>query len=665
MRSNLNWLWAVLLLPAVALAALPADGYKSPESLVQAAKQLANNNSKIARFHELAVTPGGRDLILLELGAAAVSSPAILLVANMEGNYPPASEAALELAELLVGDWRADLDSTRWFIVPIGNPDGYSTFFQQPLDDRFVNGRQFDADKDGEFDEDGAEDLNGDGYITQIRQQHPEGSWIAVEGNPLLMKRAENEKGEQGEYRLFGEGVDRDEDGDLNEDGPGGINPGHNFPHRFEHYTTTDGLWAASEVESRAILSFAFDHPEIAMVLVFGRQNTLNEMPQSSRKMEAAEDKYKVPERWANRFGLDSDKEYPIKDLLEMARDLTGYKELTEDMLLQWLGVGAAVNPDKNDLSYMEEISERYGEFIEKIGLDHKRLDPPDFPPGSVNEWAYYQFGVPTFSLDFWTLPEPEKKESDEQVMFTPEEIEQMSTEEFLALGRDTIAEFLVSSGAPAQYSPEMVMQALKGGMFDTKQIAKFMREFEKKEETGGADEEDVALYEYDSTAFIPWEAYDHPTLGRIEIGGMVPWRNLAPPHAEIDSLIDKQLPFVRELVQLLPRAVIEKVEVEPASDGVWRVESWVVNHGFLPYPTYQGRRCQRPAPLVLTISVDDDKLLEGERRMVLGLLPGSGGSEKVDWLIAGAAGRSLTLELSTPSIGTFTRTITLRGGEQ
>ena len=96
------------------------------------------------------------------------------------------------------------------------------------------------------------------------------------------------------------------------------------------------------------------------MVLTFGRSNSLKEVPAGSKKSEAASDKYKVPERMAKRIGVDPEKEFPIKELVELARDATGYKELTEEMVLmflallllvatidQWLRdlVGVAFNP--------------------------------------------------------------------------------------------------------------------------------------------------------------------------------------------------------------------------------------------------------------------------------------------------------------------------------
>ncbi|HUV29729.1 MAG TPA: M14 family zinc carboxypeptidase [Acidobacteriota bacterium] len=665
---------AASLVLAVALAGFSAStasagqtafSYHSPQELNTRLEELARQDKTSARINNLGTTPGGIDIRMLQLGPEDGELPAVLVVANMEGNCPIASEAAFRLATLLLGDWKEELASHRWYIVPVGNPDGYANFFTKPLHESFVNARPFNDDNDDAVDEDGPEDLNGDGYITVMRQAHPEGVWMAVESNPILMKKAEAAKGERGEYRLFVEGIDNDGDGVINEDAPGGANPGHNFPHNFTHYTKTDGPWSASEAESRALMSFAFDHPEIAMVLVLGHTNTLRTVPESSRKAEAAQDSYKIPEHMARHMGVEPESEFTMEELLAMAREAFGIEDVTEDMVLQFLGAGAAVNPDRNDLPYWNEISTRYKDFIKEAGLDAERLASQGFPSGSLDEWAYYQYGVPCFSMDFWTLPEAKKEEGVEDTALTPEKVEKMSNEEFLELGEEKISAFLKASGAPAHFSPDMVINALQGGMLTTKKIAEFMREAKKKEESGGLDETEQALYDYNPDAFVAWQPYDHPTLGSVQIGGIKPYAALTPPPDSVEALLEKQLPFVRELAGLLPEVSIEKINVEKESADVWRVEAWVANTGFLPYPVHQGQRCLRPTPVVVTLSGESMTLLEGRSRRVLGLLEGAGGVERVSWVFSAKEGRSITLEARSFSAGDDEKTIVLKGGSQ
>ncbi|MDH3938984.1 MAG: M14 family zinc carboxypeptidase [candidate division Zixibacteria bacterium] len=655
---------ALTLLVSIAIGGVTSAeaAYRTPKEINQTLKELANQHKSSAALAELTRTPGNRELYMLELGANDSKLPAILVVANMEGNSPMASSAALELARLLLTDGNDELATHRWYILACGNPDGYARYFSKPLADAQVNERPFNADKDDATDEDGPEDLNGDGYITSMRQAHPEGTYVEVTDNPLFMREVDNAKGEVGMYRLFREGVDSDGDGKLNEDGPGGVNPGHNFPHNFKHYTKTDGPWSASEAESRALLRYCFDHSEIAMTLTLGRTNSLKNVPESNRRAEAGGDKFKLPKRWAKRMGVDPEKEFPMKVLLPMARDFTGYKELTEDMLLQWLDAGAKVNPDKNDLGYWKEISKRFNDFLKENELDGKALDAPGFSDGCFEEWAYYQYGVPSFSLNFWTLPEPKKEEKKaDDSSLTLDQLEGMSTEEVVALGEEKIAAFLKAQDAPEQYTAAMVIKGLEGGMMNPKRMAKMMRKSQKDDDEGGADEKDEALFAFNPDAFVAWQPYSHPTLGEVEIGGMIPMSDITPPSETADEMINKQLPFIRDLAKLTPQLTIKKVKTTRRSADVWHVEAWIANEGFLPYPTHQGKRCQRPAPAVAKISGRPVDFLEGRPRRPLGLLGGSGGVEKVSWLVKAKDGSEVTIEAHSFSAGADKKVVTLK----
>ncbi len=665
--ARLLMIASLLFASSLVIAGGAELGYRSPQEIQSTMEKTAKANGSIATLHTLGQTPGGKDILLMELGPAKKDVPAVLLVANMEGDSPPATRAAMQLISLLTGDWKTDTDSLRWYIMPMANPDGYAAFFSAPLDNRFVNGRAVNDDRDDATNEDGPDDLNGDGYITVMRQVHPEGEWIAVEGNPVLMKRAESGKGEQGTYRLFEEGIDNDGDGKINEDGPGGANPGHNFPHDFRHYAYANGLFPASEPETRAVLQFAFDHPEIAMLLVFDRTNSLANVPESSRRSEATQDTYHLPHRIAEQAGVDPDEEFTLDQLVEMGKEFTGMQDLTPEMVLQFLGVGAAVNPDRNDLPYWTEISKRYKDFLKDAGMESKRLKAKDFPAGSIEEWGYYQYGVPTYSMDFWTLPESPKEDAGEKKegMMTPDEIEKMSNEEFIALGKDKIDAFLKASGAPAQYTADMVIMGLQGGMMTTKKMAEIMRKMKKKDEAGGADETEQALYDYNTDAFVAWTAYKHPTLGDVEIGGMIPYSTVAPPADTVDAVIAGQLPFIRQLASWRPRIALDKIDITPVSDGVWKVDAWVADNGFLPYPTYQGKRCQRPSPAIATISGDNITVLEGRPRTVLDIIDGSGGVRKVSWLVHAGSGDKVTIKASSFSAGSDARTVALTGGDQ
>jgi hypothetical protein len=608
----------------VAQDEITGAAYHSPDAIAQRLLEIAARGGESASLHLLAKTPGGRDLQLLELGPEG--APAVLVIANMAGDAPLASEAALALADRLAGDWSDACESTRWYIVPCGNPDGYTRFFEKPLAVRHVNARPFNDDNDDAIDEDGPEDLNSDGCITVMRQAHPEGEWMPVEGNPVLLRKADAAKGEAGVYRLFPEGLDNDGDGAINEDGPGGANPGLNFPHDFEHYTVDAGRWAASESESRGVLRFAFDHPDIAMVLVFGRSNTLLNVPGSAGG--ETDGRYSISARMAERLGVEPGERFTLDELVEMSQGVFGSREMTPERMQRYIGTGPAEDVDASDLAYWEEVGARYEAFLEGAGLDGARIDPPDPAPGAVEDWAYYQYGVPSFALDFWTVPEAEADDEDEA------DGDGNGDEKEGAL-HDRWKE----RGPPG-----------RGGR-------------DEDGRDGGATEDmEAALFAYRPGAFLAWESFDHPDLGAVEIGGMQPYADLAPPPGEIAGLIDRQLPFVRELAALVPAVRIAKLEAKRTSGSVWKVDAWIKNEGFLPFPTRQGMRCGRPTPAAVTIAGEGLVLIEGRERVVLGQLEGSGGVRKVSWMIHVGAGTEITVETTSFSAGHDSRTVTLKG---
>ena len=84
-----------------------------------------------------------------------------------------------------------------------------------------------DDDGDGLFDEDGFDDLDGDGNIVMMRKKNPLGRWKDHPKDPRLMIQADPD--ETGDYEFIGyEGYDNDGDGRVNEDRPGFYDPNRN-----------------------------------------------------------------------------------------------------------------------------------------------------------------------------------------------------------------------------------------------------------------------------------------------------------------------------------------------------------------------------------------------------------------------------------------------------
>ena len=171
------------------------------------------------------------------------------------------------------------LDSTTIHVWPRLNPDGARHFFAKPRRETSTNDEPFDDDHDGLVDEDGPDDLNGDGLITWMRVADADGEYIPDPLEPRLMLKADRLKGERGAWRFLTEGRDNDGDKAWNEDGPGGVNFNRNFPFGFRFFEAGSGRHPISEVETRALADFVIAHPNIGIVFTFGSADNLVQTP--------------------------------------------------------------------------------------------------------------------------------------------------------------------------------------------------------------------------------------------------------------------------------------------------------------------------------------------------------------------------------------------------
>lgn len=272
-------------LPLLALVALPASAQgRDHRTLSAALTALSQEHAAQASLVTVATSPGGRAVQAVRLGAGAdaATRPALLVVANAYGPQLIGSEIALAAAQRLLQAYGRDSATTRllnsstiWFI-PRLNPDAAEGMLGAVTWERSGNGTAYDDDRDQKVDEDGPDDLDGNGVITMMRVEDPNGEWIADSTEPGLLRRADAAKGEIGRYRLIGiEGKDDDGDTRFNEDAVGGTDINRNFAYNYAHHGVNAGLFSFSATETRGLADFLIAHPEIAAVYVVGPQDNL------------------------------------------------------------------------------------------------------------------------------------------------------------------------------------------------------------------------------------------------------------------------------------------------------------------------------------------------------------------------------------------------------
>lgn len=303
--------------------------YVTPEGIIRDAQQWQSRYSGMVEYSSIGKSFGGVDLPLIKIAAnPRADAPAVLLVAGIDGRHPAGSQLAMKIAEALLKDSR---DSTREilkkyhvYILPCINPDAQKAYFEKLRYERRGNNRPTDHDRDGRLQEDSYEDLNADGIITQIRIEDPSGTHILHPEDERILIPADPTKGEKGKYLVYSEGIDNDKDGKFNEDGPGGVWIDKNFSFDYPAFAEGAGDMAVSEPESRALLDFVYQHPQIHTIITFGPSNNLmkvasyDESKATARLMTAPAKKDVQAAEWVSAMykssiGIDEAPEMPLQ----------------------------------------------------------------------------------------------------------------------------------------------------------------------------------------------------------------------------------------------------------------------------------------------------------------------------------------------------------------
>lgn len=328
--------------------------YQTQAQLAQKLKSLEASSSGSAKLQSITKTAGGKDIWLMEIGSGdRAAHPAIAVVGGVEGSLLFSQELAVGFIEKLLGS-KTDsiknlLSTTTFYVFPNMSPDASEQYFATLKYERSGNASATDDDRDGKINEDGFEDLNGDGLITMIRVEDPTGKWKTHLADARIMTQANAEKGERGNYLLYTEGIDNDKDGSFNEDGEGGIHFNKSLSFDFPYFTPGAGEHPVSELENRALLDLLYDKPNVFSVVTFGPANNLSEPWKYERSKTSM-------------------------------RVITGILE--------------------NDAKVNKFVSDLYKKSV-------TAKDAPSASPtkGDFVQWAYFNYARPSFSTPGWWAP--------------------------------------------------------------------------------------------------------------------------------------------------------------------------------------------------------------------------------------------------------------------
>lgn len=195
--------------------------------------------------------------------------------------------------------------------------------------------------------------------------------------------------------------------------------------------------------------------------------------------------------------------------------------------------------------------------------------------------------------------------------------------------------------------------------------------------------EEDLQILKWvdehaEAGAYADWQPYEHPQLGKIEIGGwntMYTWRN--PPPEYVEAEVARHAPFLLSLAELLPHLSIWKLEAVPLGQDDYRLTLVVENTGFLPtYTSQQAKNRQSVRAVRVELELPQGaSLASGKKRVELGHLEGRSNKssatptfsvsptdnrQRTEWVVHAPRGARLGLHILSERAGCIHKEIQL-----
>lgn len=125
---------------------------------------------------------------------------------------------------------------------------------------------------------------------------------------------------------------------------------------------------------------------------------------------------------------------------------------------------------------------------------------------------------------------------------------------------------------------------------------------------------------------FIDWYPFDHPQLGRIELGGWNPLYSFwnPPPH-KLEAELQRFPQWLIWHNLIGPQLALGPIQITRLGDALWKIETVITNRGWLPtYLSKQAKEKQTSRGVICRLTLPDQaELIEGQYEQELGQLEG------------------------------------------
>ena len=244
--------------------------------------------------------------------------------------------------------------------------------------------------------------------------------------------------------------------------------------------------------------------------------------------------------------------------------------------------------------------------------FDSFMKDQVNYDSGALDDWFYQSQGIPAYTVEFWNVAE--------------------------------------KAGVPFDWfnkEAETPLKALERFNANMKWV-----------------KENAPQY------FSDWKEYDHPSFGKVELGGFnTKFTQQNPPENMLAQECEHDTKFNIRFIKTMPKLKIDTLESEDLGNGVYKVTAVVGNTGYLPTNlTDEAVNLKVNKPV--TAAISGGKLLSGKENEEIGDLSGYSRTDtgsfygnittfanakarkKITWVLQAKAGEAVTVSASQEKAG-------------
>jgi len=502
---------------------------------------LASAKPDLCRLSSLGKSRDGREIHLLTItdydSGAPEDKPGYLIHGNIHATELSGTHAALYTARQLLADCDSSdlLKNVVFYIVPRINPDGaeFVVTTSGPIRSRTERSQP-------EPNELHPRDMNGDGLILSMRQEHPDGAFVVDpdDARLLIRRRADSE---EPFYRVLLEGEIHQWDGtDHISIGGRSLDWNRNWSYdwRPEPEQHGAGDFPFSELEMRCMAEFIHSRP--------------------------------------NLFGV------------------LGY-HTGPAAVLRPPSTGSDTDLDESDVQEMEDlarIGSKHTDFpVVPVVKYHRDRGRDINLRGHFHNFGYHHLGLFVFEFELGIMKN--------------------------SAGITTEQQFEVETDEDSEA-----------------QMRKLMKWWDEQEER--------------EPIYQDWQPFDHPQLGKVEIGGFLRRHLSNPTLRDLAKISEGTYKFTLEHAAKRPRIVLEDVQTDAMGGQVFRIRARAANRGEFPTNvSNKGKKLRRLRPVRVEFHpAEGVDLLSAQGHYSLGHLTGITGGRSLEWFVSAPEGKEDLCEI-------------------